>query len=215
MVNPEEFIRDQLPLAQWPTIATVLRTAYAAAADAAKDTPILQIESAMDNHGRVVSWAVDTGLKRAVVSGAIKCDYRWRAFAQPTGRYLELRFPHSTASVSQVASPLKQPRNVVFRENARLKNQASFDLPEFREEQRVMGLPHFLLVHGHQGLSFAHLGVPSSLSAREWTWLSRNIMGMPHEVTSDQPPPENTDIDFNELNILKEEIERWRRDNDD
>ncbi len=215
MIDPEDFIKDQLPLVRWPSIATVLRSAYAAAAELAKDTPILQIESAADNHGRLVSWAVDLGLQRAVESGALECDFRWRNFASPTGRFLELRFPHSTASVSQVASPLKQPRKVVFRENARLRNQGTFDFAEFREEQKISGMPHFLLIHGHQDLNFAHLGVPSADSSREWSWLSRNIMGIPHEVSSDQPPPENTDSDFEELNLLKEEIEKWRRDNDD
>jgi len=212
MVDPEDFVKDQLPMGRWPVIATVLQSAYSAARDLAKDHPILQVESAADNHGRLVAWAVDFGLRRAVESGAIDCDYRWRSFAHPTGRYLELRFSHSTASVSQVAFPTKQPRNVVFRENARLKNQPTFDLPEFRDDQKVLGMPHFLLVHGHQELNFAHFGVPSARSPRDWSWLSRNIMAMPHEIVSDLAPPEETDTDFDELNLLKEEIEKWRRE---
>ena len=123
MAKPDDFLKDQFPQRHWPVIPTVLKTAYAAADAVFKDNPILQVASALDNKGRIISFAVDHGLERAVESGAIDCDYRWRPFAKPTGRYLELRFSHSTASVSQVSEAKKQPRNVVFRENARLNNQ--------------------------------------------------------------------------------------------
>jgi hypothetical protein len=213
VANPEGFFQDQFPVANWPIIPTILETAYSAADDLIKDSPILQIESAEDNRGRIVSWAVDLGLRRAIELGSIKCDYRWRYFAQPTGRYLELRFSHSVASVSQISVPNKQPRNVVFRENARLRSQYVFDFDDFREEQRITGLPHFLLVHGYQELNFAHFGLPSSTSKTKWAWRSRNLMNMPHEVASKEPPPENTETDFEEINLLKEDIERWRREN--
>jgi len=210
---PEDFIKDQLPFRTWPVIPTVLRTAYATVDDIVKDSPILQVESAADNKGRLISWAVDFGLKRAVDTGALNCDYSWREFARPTGRYLELRFTHSTASVSQVSDFEQQPRNVIFRENARLRTQRVFDLPEFEDEQRVRGVPHFLLVHGHQVLNFAHFGIPLATSRTKWSWLSQNLMKMPHELFSDKPAPENTDTDLDELNLLKEDIEKWRRDN--
>lgn len=213
MVNPEDFIRDQLPFQYWPVVPTVLRQAYAAADSLIDDSPILQVNSARDNKGRSVSWAVDFGFQRAVVSGALNCECRWVPFAQPTGRYLELRFSHSKASISQIADPSKQPRTVVFRENAKLTTQTAFDFEQFREEQRVLGLPHFLIVHGHQQLAFAHIGLPSP-TARDWAWLSRNLMSMPHEIPADnRPAPENTDTDFASVNLLKEELERWMRDN--
>lgn len=213
MANPEFFLKDQLPSRAWPIFPTILRTAYAAADDLQKDSPALQIESASDNKGRLVSWCVDFGLKRAIELGSIPCDFRWRYFAKPTGRYLEMRFSHSTASVSQVAEPSLQPRNVKFRENARLRNQGAFDFPEFQDDQKVSGLPHFLLIHGHQKLNFAHFGIPSSLSTKTWSWLSGNLMNLPHEISSDLPPAENTETDFNEVSLLKEDIEKWRRDN--
>lgn len=213
MANPELFLKDQLPVNTWPTFPTILRTAYAAADDLVKNSPVLQIESADDNKGRFISWSVDFALRRAIELGSIPCDFKWVPFAQPTGRYLQLRFPHSTASVSQVADPKFQPRNVVFRENARLRNQGVLDLPEFKEEQKILGLPHFLLLHGYKSLNFAHFGLPSPDSKKEWSWLSKNLMNLPHEISSDLPPTENTEIDFNEVSLLKEDIERWRRDN--
>ncbi|MGB8277805.1 MAG: hypothetical protein WCF20_07730 [Methylovirgula sp.] len=213
MTSPEDFLKDQLPVRFWPVIPRTLRTAYAAIDDLVKDTPILQIESAVDNKGRLVSFGVDFALRRAIESGALPCDYRWRDFAKPTGRYLELRFSHSTASISQVADPERQPRNVVFRENGRLNTQGVFDLAEFDDEKRIVGAPHFLLVHGHQSLNFAHWGLPSATSRSRYTWLSRNLMRLPHEIESELPPPEDTDVDLDELNLLKEDIERWRKDN--
>lgn len=211
MADPADFVRDQFPQRNWPTIPTVLRTAYAAASDLAKSDPILQIESAQDNKGRLVAWAVDFGLKRAVDNGSLPCEYRWRTFTKPTGRYLELRFSHSTASVSQIQNPKFQPRNVAFRENARLRSRGLFEIVE----EPLVGAPHFLIVHGHQELNFSYIGVPSSASRRKWAWRSQNLLNMPHEIISEGPLPEDTDVDLDSLNLLKEDIERWRRDNGD
>lgn len=213
MADPADFFKDQLPPRNWLTIPTVLRTAYAAATELVKNNPILQVESAEDNKGRLISWAVDFGLKRAVDNGSLPCDYRWRPFDKPTGRYLELRFPHSTASVSQVENPKRQPRNVVFRENARLR--APDLLSEIEEKEPLSGAPHFLLVHGYQELNFAHFGAPSATSKKMWGWLSDNLMTLPHEMPSEGPEPEDTDINLDELNLLKEDIERWMKDNDE
>ncbi len=215
MTRLEDFIKDQVPQSQWPVIPTVLTSAYTAVDELVKDSPILQVESAQDNKGRVISYAVDWSLLRAIETGALDCDFRWRDFASPTGRFLELRFSHSTASVSQVANPARQPRNVVFRENARLNNQPAFDLPEFEEEKIIAGLPHFLLIHGHQTLNFAHFAVPSHVSKTRYSWRSPNLMNIPHEILSDGPATEDTDSALDDLELLKEDIEKWRRDNGD
>jgi hypothetical protein len=215
MADPEVFILDQFPRSSWPAVPTLLRTAYAAVGEIVQDEPMLQIESAEDNRGRLITWAVDFGFVRAINSGAINCEHRWRDFARPTGRYLELRFPHSTASVSQVANPARQPRNVVFRENARLRNEWLFPFPEFQEEMRIAGLPHWLFLHGHQSLNFAHIAVPSPDSNFDFVYRSTNLMNIPHEMPSDVPPPEHTDDALDEIALLKEDIERWRRDNGD
>lgn len=153
MLYPSEFLKDQIPSQVWPIFPTVFRTAYAAAEDLAKSDPILQVESAKDNKGRLISWAVDFGLKRAIDSGLLPFTYAWKSFAKPTGRYLELRLSHSTASVSQVENPKFQPRSVVFRENARLRSPGLF--PEIDKAEAITGTPHFLIVHGYQELTFA------------------------------------------------------------
>lgn len=213
-VNPEIFLVDQFPKQYWPLIPTTLRMAYEAANLLASEDPILQVESARDNHGRLIAWAVDLGFIRLIESGRLPFEYRWRSFARPTGRYLEIRLRHSVLSISQVADPTKQPRNVEFRKNGRVNNQPYFQLPEFEKEQAITGLPHLLITHGYQTLNFAHLGVPHPSHNQGFRYLSPNLMRLPHELADDLPPTENTDTDFEALNLLKQDLERWRKDND-
>lgn len=214
VVSPELFLQDQFPREYWPLIPTTLTTAYEAARQLASDEPILQVESARDNHGRLITWAVDFGFKRLIESGRLPFDYRWKPFAKPTGRYLEIRLPHSVASISQVAEPSKQPRNVEFRRNGRLNNEPRFDLPEFEAEQQIMGLPHLLITHGYQDLEFAHIGVPHPTHNRGFRYSTPNLMRMPYELAADIPATENTDTDFEALGLLKQDLEQWQRDHD-
>jgi len=214
-VNPADFVADQWPRAKQSLVPTTLKTAYLAVEQMVADEPILQVWSAQDNRGRLISWAVDLGFQRLIDSGGLPFDYRWVWFSQPTGRYLEIRLPHSIATISQVNDPRKQPRNVGFRENGRINNQPFFDLPEFEDEQKVTGLPHLLLLHGHQELSFAHLAVPHPTHHRNFRYRTQNLLHLPHEIETDGPPAENTDTDFEALGLLKDDIAKWRRDNDE
>lgn len=216
-MNAEIFLKDQVKESQWSVFPTVLNLAYAAADDLVKDSPILSVESALANKGRLVSYAVDHALVRAIENGSIDADFRWAPYAKPTGKYLELRFSHSTASVSQVKEAMKQPRNVAFRDNAKLNN-GQLELIYDSEESTgsdIEGVPHFFLVHGYQSLSFAHFGFPSSLSKTEYSWVSDNLMLLPHEIMKENTPTENTDYDLDELGLLKQDIERWRVDNNE
>lgn len=211
-VDPSEFLEDQFPKKYWHLIPTTLKTAYAAADACMAADPLLQIESAQDNRGRFVSWATDFGFKRLIETGQLPFDYRWKPFSKPTGRYLEIALSHSVVSISQVAEAAKQPRSVKFRKNGRMNNEPFFDLPDFADEKEVKGLPHFLIVHGHQSLTFAHIAVPHPLHHRDYRFRSPNLLAMPHEVPSAGPAVEDTDDDFEATNLLKEEIEKWRKD---
>lgn len=213
MIHPEDFIKDQLPVKYWHVIPTILKTAYKAADQLIKDSPILQVESAEDNKGRFISYAVDFFLVQAIENGSLACDFRWVPFAKPTGRYLELKLKHSTMSISQVPFYDKQPRNVVFREHKRFGSMETFDFLEFQEELEISGLPHFLLVHGYQSLDFSHIGMPSSFSKTKYVWQSQNLMNLPYEIVEEGPMAENTDFDLNNLNLLKQDIEKWSKDN--
>lgn len=211
-VTAEQFVLNQIPIRHRVLFPPVLKNAYAAAAAIAKAEPVLQEPSAEDNHGRVVSWAVDRGFRLLIESGAWPVDYRWAYFAKPTGRYLQVRLSHSVLSISQVADPTIQPRDVIFRQNARINNsEPYFLLPEFDDTRMVAGLPSFLLLHGYQELGFAHIGVPHPVHRRDYIYRTPNLLNLPHEVTSDLPPVEDTDTE--EVMTLKAEIDKWRRDN--
>ncbi len=212
----ELFLLDQVPVRYRALIPPVLRDARAAAAMVARSEPILQVASAKDNHGRLISWAVDLGIEKLIGSGRWPVDCCWRYFAKPTGRYLQIRLSHSVMSISQVADPTVQPRDVWFRHNARLHNQPSFDLEDFADTRSIAGLPSFLLIHGRVSQEeleedFAHIGVPHHVHKCNYIYKTPNLMGMIQEITPDVPPVENTDNDA--VISLKEDIEKWRRDN--
>ncbi len=212
----ECFLLDQFPVKYRALIPAVLRNARASAATLAKSEPILQVQSAKDNFGRLISWAADLGVEKLINSGRWPVDYRWRWFAQPTGRYLEVRLSHSVMSISQVADPQIQPRDVKFRENARLNNQRSFDFPGLNDSRSSTGIPAFILIHGRaeryeMESEFAHIGVPHPEHKRDWIYRTKNIMGLVQTVESELPPVEDTDAEA--VLTIREEIEKWRRDN--
>ena len=211
-VTAEQFLLNQIPIRYRVLFPPAFKNAYSAAAEIVKAEPVLQVPTAEDNHGRLIAWALDLAFSRLIESGAWPVDYRWAYFAKPTGRYLQVKLSHSVLSISQVADPAVQPRDVVFRQNARLNNREPyFMLPEFDDTRLVAGLPSFLLVHGHQELAFAHIGVPHPIHQRDYLYRTPNLLNLPHEVPSDLPPVEETDTE--EVMTLKAEIDKWRRDN--
>jgi hypothetical protein len=206
----EAFLRDQIPPALQSMVSPTIRAAYEAAALLIKDEPILNVGSAQP--GRIIQWAVDLGFERLCQSGQWPFDFRWQHFERPTGRYLEIRPSHSVITISQVADASKQPRDVAFRANKRLNGQAWLRyLPQPEEEKLSGGEPHVLLIHGYQDLNFAHLGIPKDEHHKGYHYRTPNLMMMPHIVTSTEPPPEETDIEA--VITLKEEIDKWRKDN--
>lgn len=211
MNHAELFIRDQIPLRTQTLIPATLKNAYAAARLLVESEPMLSVASAQDNYGRFISYAVDFGFQKLIESGQWDCDFRWRSFSKPTGRYLEIILSHSVITISQVADPKRQPRDVSFRSNKRLNNQGCLDFDDLKKDQSISGLLHILLVHGHQDLNFAHLGMPSDIHSAGYIFMTENLMNIPHEIKSPAPPIENTD--FEAVMTLKEEIDKWRKDN--
>lgn len=211
MDHAEAFLKDQISPALRSLIPLTLKTAYEAAQALIKDEPILNVVSAADNRGRVVQWAVDLGFERLVKSGQWPFDCRWQYFEKPTGRYLEILPSHSVLTISQISEPRKQPRDVKFRANKRLNSQPWLTgLPKI-EEPKSVGLPHVLLIHGYQDLNFAHLGIPNENQKKGYHYRTANLMLMPHAVAAPAPPVEDTD--YEAVMTLKEEIDKWRKDN--
>jgi hypothetical protein len=115
-----------------------------------------------------------------------------------------------------VADPTVQPRDVRFRQNARLNNHRSFDFIDTKNEPTSAGVPAFLLIHGCTVVGelendFAHVGVPHPDHKSDWIYRTRNLMSMIHATESDLPPIEQTEIDM--ILSIKEDVEKWRRDN--
>lgn len=209
MEHAEAFLRDQISPAQRALIPATLKAAYDAAKLATQDDPIFNVPSALDNRGRVIQWSVDLAFDRLVKSGKWPFDVRWRQFERPTGRYLEIRPSHCVLTISQVADPRKQPRDVQFRANKRLSGQGWLEglAPEV---DSVNGVPHVLLLHGHQSLNFAYLGLPKGNHASGYHYRSPNLMLLPHALPEPEVAIEDTDIDA--VLTLKDEIDRWRKD---
>lgn len=215
IVNPRHFVEDQFPTRLRHLIPTTLKIAYRAAADLVADSPILAMADERRERGRIISWAVDLGFNRLVETGALPFDKSWEWYERPTGRYLALRPSHSVITISQISDPTKQPRNVLFRQSARVSNEPFLDLPGFESEGDMAGEPHILLTHGHQDLNFSHLCIPDPDHRKGYRFRSENLLHLPHEIVSEGPPTEDTDIDLAALATLKEDIERARRDHGD
>lgn len=205
----QAFLRDQIPRAKQSIIPTTLKNAYDAVELLVRNEPILNVQSAKDNRGRIVQFAVDLAFQKLVESGQFGRDYRWRWFERPTGRYLEILFSHSALTISQVADPEKQPRDVGFRRNKRLASQITMK-EIIREVEETSGIPHILLLHGHQKLDFAHLAIPDPLHWFGFQHRTANLMLMAHAVPEAEVPMENTDVEA--VMTIKEEIDKWRRD---
>lgn len=211
-VNPRQFVDDQIPVELRPVIAGALETAYRTAKRIRDEEPVFQTPPALDNHGRLISHAVNFGLVRLIESGRLPLDYSWEYFAKHTGRYLALRPSHCVITISQISDPTQQPRNVVFRQTKRISNQPFFEFANKVDEQDISGEPHLLLTHGYQNLNFAHLCLPDPVHSKGYRYRSGNMMDLPREVLLPGPMAEDTDTDFDNLDLLKEDIERWRRD---
>ena len=211
MEEPEAFLLDQITLAQRALIPGTLKTAYEAAAMVVKDEPIFNVPSAVDNRGRIIQWSVDLAFQRLVTSGKWPFDFRWAEFERPTGRYLEILPSHCAVTISQVADPTRQPRDVKFRMNKRLSGQGWLTGIPKDDDALTSGIPHVLLLHGHQDLNFAHLAMPKGDHESGFWYRTGNLLLMPHGLGDTEAPVEYTEDEA--VMTLKEEIDRWRKDN--
>jgi hypothetical protein len=213
--TPEAFVNDQIPTRHLALFPQCFRNAYAAVEALAKDEPILQVTSARINRGHLRTWAVETGVERLITSGQWPVDFSWASFARPTGKYLRVRLADSTMTVCQVKRHKKVPRPAAYRTNNILNNSPFLDLdPSFEQENEIRGLPHLILVHGYHNLDFIHLGLPHPNAGRAgYIYQSQNLLLMPHVIASDLPVPEAPDANP-EIELLKEQLKKWRRDNE-
>lgn len=212
----EQFLLDQIPARVQRLIVPRLKLGYASAEEHIKATPMLQIPTAADDRGRIITWAVEYSIKGLIDSGEWRADYSWQPYARPTGCFLEIRLPHSTLSISQVKFWREQPRNVEFRANARFGN-SQINIPGFGgddDDDMATGCPSFLLVHGHKSLEFAHIGIPHKHHQHGYIYQSTNLMKMAYEVPASNLAPPEPAPNIDQLLSLKAEIEKWQRDHE-
>ncbi len=210
-VEAGHFLNDQISPAQRALIPTTLKQAYSAAEKLASEDPILDVTSAKDQRGRIRAWAVDLAFEKLIATGQWPFDCSWAWFDQPTGRYLRIRTEAATLTLSLVDDPSKPPRHVRFRQHNAIANAPSL-FPEIDEERKIEGVPGFVLAHGHKAPDFAHVGMAHP-EKRRWLYRTPNLMLTPHLVADDLPPVEAEDEEA--ILSLKQEIERWSRDNGD
>lgn len=205
------FLTDQIPVRSQVLLPPVFKAAQQAVAILANDVPFLRVPSAKFNRGRLISWAVDLGVEQLIKSGSWNVEYRWSTFGapKPTGSYLEILPSHSRITISQIADASKQPRNVQFRENARLVNK-TFLFEEMREEIEITGRPSFLLVY-NSNLSFMHFAMPHATRKYGYIYKTSNLLSLPQAVPQPGPPVEDTS--FEDTMTLKEQIAKWLKDN--
>lgn len=219
MTTPaQSLLLDQIPASEWPSLSRALRNAYRAAAELQRDTPFLNTPVAINQHGRLVAWAVDHGIENLVKTGALSKaqSFEYADHNRPTGRYLRVRLSESWLTMSLVSTPGTHPRRVGYRDNLNLANQ--FEL--FHETSEGLEssdkLPHLLALHGHQTPDFLHLTVPSASQKVGFEYRTVNLMGLPYDLKSDdaRPPMEDTDNALDETELLKDNLKRRLRDNE-
>lgn len=204
MPKPKDFIDSEFPIRYRSLIPAALKVAYNAVEEIYKDTPLLSIPSAKYGKGDLIAYSVDFYLEGLLKSGQLPFDYSWASYERETGKYLQIRLPTATLSISQVPRANAVPRDAMFRNNAAFNNQLL--LPGFEEDNQVYGLPHLILTHGYQDLTFAHIGLAHP-TQRSWLSHTPNLMQMPHPVSSSLPAEEGIDIDVKvSLKELKDKI---------
>jgi hypothetical protein len=207
-MNSEHFLNDQFPLLEQTLLIPALKNAYKTVDELIKSEPFLQVPSALFNHGRLKSWASDFYIEKLLKTGYLPYEYSWENFDKPTGKFLQIHLPSSKLIISQVALPKKPPRHANFRSNAAFNNQL-FLFPDMENEKKL-GEPTFLLVHGHQDLSFVHIGLPHP-NQESYLFQTANLLRVPHVVNAEKALIEA--VNFEPVVTLKEEIARRLREN--
>jgi hypothetical protein len=212
-IKAKYFVDAEFPSAHRAVIPPALRAAYKAVEQLYENEPLFSVESARINKGHVVAWAVDRQIERLLTSSQLPYDYRWCPFERPTGKYLQIRLPTSTLSISQLALATDVPRHAHFRQNRILSNAPFLDLEGFEEESRISGLPHLILTHGYQELSFTHIGVLHP-EPQQFGWIYRtpNLLKEIHVVETEMPAEEAADAEA--IVTLRDDISRWLREQD-
>lgn len=191
-----EFVDEEWPLAHRHLIPSALRRAYAATDEMIEREPRLQTPGGRYQRGDLINLATSYELEKLVKTGKLPFDGEWSFFAKPTGKYYVIITPRSRITTSQVENPQKRPRRAVHRTNyAELNEQSLFDsindeiTQKLEEAKRDQERRLLHILHGYQVLQFAHITYPHPEKNRH-IYRTGNLLGLPHEVSSDLSPQE-------------------------
>jgi hypothetical protein len=188
--NPaEQFLNTEVPPRLHPLIPSTLRRAYAAATEMVDRHPQLSTPGGKYQRGDLIAIAADYEFELLVKSNSLPFEPSWEYYARPTGKHFVMRSARAHITISQVEDPTQRPRNAVYRNRFALSN-IGFLFKEMNEEverDKERRLIH--IVHGYQTLTFAHLTLPHPHRNKN-VWSSRNLLNIPHVVTSDLPASE-------------------------
>jgi hypothetical protein len=211
-VKAKSFLDNEIAARYRAELPQSLTLAYQAVEVLAQGEPLLEVESARINRGHLRAWAADLAVQRLVTSGKWPFEYDWADYGRPTGKWLRIRLPNSTMSVSQVDHSSRIPRDADFRTNNTLNNMPFLDLDDFRDEEKIRGLPHFILIHGYQSLDFIHIGLPFPSAKKDgYIYKTPNLLDQIRATGDDLPPPEGEDAEA--VVELVEELKKWWHDN--
>ena len=216
VVSAKHFVDIEFPLTYRALVPSALQAAYNAVDALYKEDALFDVETARIGRGHIVAWAVDRQVERLIIGGKLPVDYRWAPFERPTGKFLQIRLASSTLSINQLAHGTDVPRDAYFRTNRVLNNNPLLPLnAEIEDERKVAGLPHLILTHGYQELTFAHIGALHPRSKKfGWIYRTPNLLKQLHVVKLD-PVPEEEAADVQGVVELTEEIAAWLKDHKD
>jgi hypothetical protein len=212
--NPaERFLNAEFPPTLYRLIPAALRRAYLAADAIMEQHPQFSTPGGRFQRGDLIAMCADYEFWLLVTSRnlpfVVSAD--WEDYAKPTGKFFVMRSLRAHITISQVSDPKRKPRFACFRHEYALPNGPYLfgymnDEFEHDQERRLIHI-----VHGYQGLAFAHLTLPHPHN-RGNMWISRNLMKIPHEVPNPLPQPEGPLESPNPETI--EIIERQLRDDE-
>lgn len=203
----QDLLAEHFPAETRRLLVPALRRGYAAVDRLMDAEPIFVTPAGRFHKGDLNVLAVELEINRLTVAGHLPFEATWEYYDAPTGKHLVLRSNSLRMTINQVKVMGQKPRPAAFR--------ASYGLPNMRylfddwneTVERENNLPHVLLLHGYQDLSFAQLAVPNP-AANDLIECSANLLNECHVI--EEPVAEEGPYASPEPEIIEELVKRIR-----
>lgn len=177
----QDLLAEHFPPETRRLLVPALRRGYAAVDRLMEIEPIFATPAGRFQKGDLNVLAVELELHRLTTAGRLPFETAWEYYEAPTGKHLVLRSDAVRVTINQVKFMGQKPRHAAFRGSFGLPNMRYLFADWNEAAERENHLPHVLLLHGYQDLSFAQLGVPNP-SANDLIECTSNLLWEPHEV---------------------------------